>query len=128
MGKTTLEFNCRPGYLDYAKEYFEFFNLANNHSDNSGRSKLEETRQALDRQQIQYFGDPDSTYIDDICEVVGLPVKVYLSDQFSYIKGHLPVAMCGWHYFFRLPVVAEVEVLQRYSQLMPGFWFRAYGS
>ena len=71
-----LEFNCRQEYLGPAREYFEFFNLANNHSDNSGLEKLEETRQALSQAGFQHFGDPEPGNLEEICEVVGLPVRL----------------------------------------------------
>ena len=118
-----LEFNCRQEYLTPARSYFEFFNLANNHSDNSGRDKLEETRQALTQAGFQHFGDPEPGYLDNICEVVGLPVRLFDGDEVVSAEARLPVAFCAWHYFYRQPLPGEIEVIAQYAELMPVFAF-----
>ncbi len=127
-GHTLLEFNCRPEFLPYAKKYFEFFNLSNNHSDNSGRDKLEETRQTLNEAGIQYFGDPDPSYKNHNCEVVALPVKLWSKPKNVFETAHLPVAFCAWHYFYRLPAPGEIEVIEEYAQVMPVFAFLHMGA
>ena len=127
LGEITFEFNCLPEFLPYAKEYFQFFNLANNHSDNSGRVKLEDTRRLLEAVGIQHFGDPDPDNNDLSCEVVALPVRVKDSAG-SENPAEIPVAFCAWHYFHRLPLEGEIEVLKEYAELMPVFAFLHMGA
>ena len=123
-GDHRLEFNCRQEYLEPARKYFEFFNLANNHSDNSGRDKLEETRQALSQAQFQHFGDPDPSYTDNACEVVGLPIRLLSKSETEPVTtGRLPVAFCAWHYFYRKPLPGEIELMKEYAKIMPVFSF-----
>ena len=98
-GRTLLEFNCLPEFLPPATKYFEFFNLSNNHSDNSGREKLEETRQILGEAGIQHFGDSDPSYRDHNCEIVALPIKLFSKPSGDFETARLPVAFCAWHYF-----------------------------
>lgn len=127
-GQTLLEFNCRPEFLPQARKYFEFFNLSNNHSDNSGRDKLEETRQNLAASKVQYFGDPDPSYTDHNCEVVALPVKLWSKPKNTFEEARLPVAFCAWHYFYRLPTPGEIEAMSDYAQVMPVFAFLHMGA
>ena len=127
LGSTLLEFNCRPEFLPFAAEYFQFFNLANNHSGNSGREALEETREALEEAGIQHFGDPEPDLTDRICEVVALPVRIQLSDGTSEQAG-LPVAFCAGHYVFRLPRGEEMKVIEEYAAVMPVFVFLHMGA
>ena len=127
LGETTLEFNCLPEFLPYAKEYFQFFNLANNHSDNSGQVKLEDTRRLLAAVGIQHFGDPEPGNEDLSCEVVALPIRVQDSAG-ADVPANLPVAFCAWHYFYRLPLAGEIEVMAEYAELMPVFAFLHMGA
>ncbi|MCY4010849.1 MAG: CapA family protein [Candidatus Saccharibacteria bacterium] len=127
LGHTLLEFNCLPEFLPYAQKYFQFFNLANNHSDNSGSAKLEATRRLLKAVNIQPFGDPDPGQNQHACQVVSLPIKLWQTeDQFEEAK--MPVAFCAWHYFYRLPLAGEIEILKQYAELMPVFAFLHMGA
>ena len=125
-GYQTFEFNCLPGYLEHAKKYFKFYNLANNHSDNSGQEKLEETRRRLAEAGVQAFGDPNPDNRDAACEVVSLPVRLVGGDGAQ--KANLPLAFCAWHYYHRLPQAGEIEVLKQYAEMMPVFAFVHMGA
>ncbi len=114
----TLSFNCSPSYLPEAAKWFTAFTLANNHTDNQGIDGFTETKQQLEKAGIQYFGHYDPRSIDDICEVIGLPVTV-TSDDESITSGNLPVALCGYHAVFRIPTPESVAVMQKYSKYMP---------
>ncbi|HZM63669.1 MAG TPA: CapA family protein, partial [Candidatus Saccharimonadales bacterium] len=127
---TVTAFNCRPEFLPEAAKYFTFFNLANNHTrDFNGQAALDETREHLKTSGIQYFGDFEPGKTDNICEVVGLPVKV-VSKQGgteSSTTATLPAAFCAWHYFFRLPQPGEIEAMKKYVEAMPTFAFMQAG-
>lgn len=118
----TLIFNCRPEYLPEAAKYFQFLNLANNHTDNRGSEGLAETREHLAKAGVQYFGNYDPSVADDACKVVSLPVQLKKDDGTS-TKASLLVAMCAWHYFYRKPLVGEMEVMKKYAEIMPVFAF-----
>ncbi len=124
-----LVFNCRPEFLGEAAKYFNLFDLANNHTDNQGGSVgLAETRKHLDETPgAQYFGSFDPSVANDVCEVISLPIRVQKSDA-TESKSGLPVAMCAWHYFYRLPLPGEIEVMQRYAKIMPVFAFVEMGT
>jgi poly-gamma-glutamate synthesis protein (capsule biosynthesis protein) len=115
---STLTFNCSPEYLSEAAKWFTAFTLANNHTDNQGIDGFNETRQQLDKHSIQYFGHYDPRELNDICEVISLPVTVTRDDK-TTVKGELPVAICGYHGVFRIPTDEAVAVMQKYSQYMP---------
>lgn len=115
-----LQFNCSPDFLPEAKKWFTAFSLANNHTDNQGADGFEETKEHLDEQGIQYFGHYDPNKLDDICEVVALPVTVQYGDD-STKKELLPVAICAYHGVFRIPSQAAVDEISRYSKMMPVF-------
>lgn len=127
LGIETFEFNCRPEFLSEAVKYFDILNLSNNHSDNSGRDKLDETREALTYTGIQHYGDPEPSRSDDACEVVGLSVDGIMNDG-STENSWLPVAFCAWHYFYRLPLPGEIEAMQKYAEVMPVFAFLHMGA
>ena len=114
----TLEFNCSPEYLSEATKWFTAFTLANNHTDNQQISGFEQTQEALDTNGIQYFGHYDPRALNDICDVISLPVMVTNNDK-SLFRGNLPVAMCGYHGVFRIPTADSVAVMQRYASYMP---------
>ncbi len=118
----TLMFNCRPEYLHEAAKYFNFFDLANNHTDNMQHEGLLSTRKYLDEANIQYFGNYDPAVSEDTCEVVGLPVKITQQDK-TVKKGTLPVAFCAWHYFYRTPKEGEIERMREYTKYLPVFAF-----
>ncbi len=114
----TLTFNCSPEYLSEAAKWFTAVTLANNHTDNQGIDGFTETKQQLKTAGIQYFGHYDPRVIDDVCEVISLPVSV-INDDKSVTKGNLPVAMCGYHGVFRIPTPESVAVMEKYSKYMP---------
>ena len=115
---STLTFNCSPDYLPEAAKWFTAFTLANNHTDNQGIDGFDETRTQLDANSIQYFGHYDPRALDDICEVISLPVTI-TKDNGTTQAGKLPVAMCGYHGVFRLPTEESAAVIQKYSPYMP---------
>ncbi len=114
----TLTFNCSPDYLPEATKWFTVVTLANNHTDNQGVDGFAETKQHLGENGIQYFGSYDPDVLDDICEVISLPVTVQKADS-SKTEGKLPVAMCGYHGVFKLPSQESIDVLGQYSPYMP---------
>jgi poly-gamma-glutamate synthesis protein (capsule biosynthesis protein) len=113
-----LQFNCSPNYLPEAARWFNIVTLANNHTDNQGVDGFEETKAQLEKNHIQYFGHYDPRVLDDVCEVVAMPVTITSDDQ-STTKGNLPVAMCGYHGVFRIPSPEAVAEMQNYSAYMP---------
>lgn len=114
----TLSFNCNPKYLPELAKWFTVVTLANNHTDNQGEAGLAETRKHLDENRIQYFGDPDPRQLNDICEIISLPATVTLENG-RIQKGKLPIAMCGYHWFIRLPEDEALAIMKQYSQYMP---------
>jgi poly-gamma-glutamate synthesis protein (capsule biosynthesis protein) len=115
---STLTFNCSPDYLPEAKKWFTAFTLANNHTDNQGIDGFTETKANLEKTGIQYFGHYDPRALDDICDVISLPVTVEKDDK-SKLEGSLPVAMCGYHAVFRIPTAESVAIMKEYSKYMP---------
>lgn len=116
--EASLSFNCDPNYLGEFAKWFDVVGLANNHTDNRGEDGFEETKQALDEHGIQYFGHYDPGELSDVCEVIKLPVKVKYSDQ-SEQKRNLPVAMCGYHFVFKLPSAESIAEITKYAEVMP---------
>lgn len=114
---STLTFNCSPDYLSEAAKWFTAFTLANNHTDNQGEAGFEETRQHLETNGIQYFGHYDYQNVDDACEVIGLPVTIKESNN-STKDGKLPIAICGYHGVFGVPVDEAVAEISNYSPYM----------
>jgi poly-gamma-glutamate synthesis protein (capsule biosynthesis protein) len=114
----TLTFNCSPNYLPEAAKWFTAFTLANTHTDNQGIDGFAETKANLEKYGIQYFGHYDPRVIDDICEVIALPVTITKNDG-SKVDGNLPVAMCGYHAVFRIPTQEAVDVMKEYAKYMP---------
>jgi len=115
---STLTFNCSPDYLPEAAKWFTAFTLANNHTDNQGIDGFNETRQQLDKFGIQYYGHYDPRVIEDICEVIAMPVTISKDDN-STAKGKLPVALCGFHAVFRIPTPEAVAEMGKYGKYMP---------
>jgi poly-gamma-glutamate synthesis protein (capsule biosynthesis protein) len=113
-----LQFNCDPNYLPEASKWFTAFTLANNHTDNQGVDGFAETKQQLQKNGIQYFGNYDPTVIDDACEVISLPVTVTESNK-TVQKGKLPVAICAYHGVFQIPPAESVAQIAKYSKYMP---------
>lgn len=114
----TLSFNCSPNYLPELKKWFNIVTLANNHTDNQGAEGFDETRHNLDSANIQYFGHYDPRIIEDVCDVVSMPVDVFYDDR-SKKKGNIPVAMCGWNGVFRIPPNDSAEIMQKFANFMP---------
>lgn len=123
----TLVFNCRPGFVEPIVQYFEIINLANNHSSDQGQAAFVETQKRLEEAGSQVFGHYDSSENDDVCQVIGLPVRVQQANG-TETSERLPVAFCGWHYFTRDPVQEELAVMDRYAELMPVFAFTHAGA
>ncbi len=121
-----LVFNCRPEFLPEAAKNFTIFNLSNNHSDNLGPEGLEETRTKLHEAGIQVYGHYEPGNTAEACEVIGLAVRVRHDDQ-TETSETLPVAFCAWHYFYRLPLPGELEVMRAYAERMPVFAFAHMG-
>ena len=114
---STLAFNCSPDYLPEAAKWFTAFTLANNHTDNQGVAGFEETRQHLEENGIQYFGHYDYQNVDDVCEVISLPVTIIQSDE-STRNGKLPITICGYHGVFGIPVDEAAAEISKYSDYM----------
>jgi len=114
---STLNFNCSPNYLPEAAKWFTAFTLANNHTDNQGADGFLETREHLEQNGIQYFGHYDYKNVDDVCEVISLPVTITESDS-STKSGNLPVAICGYHGVFGIPTTEAVAQIGKYSPYM----------
>lgn len=117
--EATLTFNCDPAYLPEAAKWFTVFSNANNHSDNQGaQAGLDATRANLEKNHLQYFGHFNPEKLEDVCEVIAMPVKVTMSDG-SVQSGALPMAYCGFHGVFRIPSQESLSQMERYSQYMP---------
>lgn len=114
----TLSFNCSPDYLTEAAKWFTGFTLANNHTDNRGAEGFAETQAHLEERGIQYFGHYDPNDLENICDVIALPVTVTNDDK-STNDAALPVAMCGYNLVFGLPSEASLAVMEKYSEVMP---------
>jgi len=114
----TLSFNCSPNYLPEAAKWFTAVSLANNHTDNRGAAGFIETRQHLNENNIQYFGHYDPEALDDVCEVIALPVTVSYDDNTTKHQ-KVPVALCGYHGVFKIPSAASIAQIKKYAQLMP---------
>jgi len=124
-----LIFNCRPEFLAEAAKYFDFFNLANNHTHDLGETGFEETKKNLEANGITPYGNFEPGELGDICKVVPMPVRVIseLDGKESAADASLPVALCAWHYFFRLPLEGEIETMKQYADVMPVFAFLQAG-
>lgn len=113
----TLSFNCSPEYLDEASKWFSILSLANNHTDNQGLAGFEETKKHLEEHSIQYFGHYDPRAIDDICDVISVPVTAMYADGVQ--DKSLPIAFCGYHGVFRIPTDESMAIMKKYSEYMP---------
>lgn len=114
--EATLTFNCRPEFLDEAAKWFDVFSLATNHTDNmGGQAGLDETRVQLEEHGIQYYGHYENSVVDELCEIIALPVKInYIPASSS--PAEFPVALCGYHNVFKLPTANELDVIKKYSK------------
>ena len=116
-----------PAYLGEFAKWFDIVTLANNHTDNMGADGFLETQQSLGDNKIQYFGHYDPSELDEVCEVVSLPVKIHYDDK-SEREGLLPVAMCGYHGVFKLPSAEAVALISKYAEKMPVIVFPHAGA
>lgn len=114
--EATLKFDCSPEYLKEAKKWFTAVSLGNNHTDNQGVAGFAETKQHLDENSIQYFGSYSAEDVDNICDVISLPVHVTLSDGTAK-EGKLPLVWCGYDGVFRTPSAQSVAVVAKYGSL-----------
>jgi hypothetical protein len=116
---STLNFTCLPGYMPEAAKYFDVFTLANNHIDNMQQIKgFENTRKVLDTNDIQYFGHYNNAIKTDICEVVSVEASAKYTDN-TIEKVKIPVAYCGFHDVFKLPLQEEIDVITEYAKYFP---------
>lgn len=122
-----LVFNCRPEWLPEFKKYFNFVNLANNHSGDLGEEIFQETQNHMTKAKVQIVGNYDPGVTEDVCEVMALPVKLKMPDG-SKQSGKLPVTFCAWHYFMRDPRAGEIELAKQYSDVMPVFGLMHVGA
>lgn len=120
-------FNCRPEWLPTLAKYFQIVNLAGNHTHDMGTEGFPETVEHLQKAGIQAIGNYTPRAKDDICEVVSLPVRLKKKNG-QEDKGTLPIAFCTWHYFSFDPEPGEIEVIERYSRIMPVFAFMHAGT
>lgn len=116
--EATLSFNCSPDYLPEAAKWFTAVSLANNHTDNRGVEGFTETKQQLDKNSIQYFGNYNPEVLEDVCDVMSYPVTVHYDDG-SIKKQKLPVALCGYHGVFKIPSQQSLAQMEKYSKYMP---------
>jgi Bacterial capsule synthesis protein PGA_cap len=115
----TLNFSCLPGYIPEAAKYFDVFTLANNHIDNMQQIKgFENTRKVLEANQIQYFGHYDNAVKSDLCEVVSVKSNGKYSDNTTE-KVKIPIAYCGFHNVFKLPLQDEIDTITEYAKYFP---------
>lgn len=114
--EATLTFDCSPAYLPEAAKWFSAVSLANNHTDNQGgQAGLIETKQHLDANGIQYFGAYEPEDLDNICNILSLPVRVSMSDG-EIKSGKLPIVWCGYHGVFKIPSQQSIDVIKRYTE------------
>jgi hypothetical protein len=114
-----LKFSCPVEYTSEAAKWFNAFTLANNHTDNMEEvNGLDQTRENLEKNKIQYFGSFDNSRKKDICEIISLPAK-FEYNQGETKKMTFPIALCGYHNVFKLPKEDELAVIAEYSKYFP---------
>ncbi len=119
-------FNCPPEFIPELKKYITIANVANNHTRDQGDEGFSETVRHLEEGGIQTVGHWDPREIDDICEVISLPVRLQKDDG-KEEQGTLPMAFCAWHYFQKDPAPGEIEEAAKYAEIMPVFAFMQVG-
>ncbi len=118
---TLLRFNCPVEFLPELVKWFDVVSLSNNHTDNvNGNIGLLETRDNLEANDIQYFGHYDNSVVDDICEIVAVEAVLHFSDN-TLEMTKLPLAMCGLHGVFKVPLDSEIAEINPYGELLPTF-------
>lgn len=115
---TLLLFNCDPDYLPEAAKWFTAFSLGNNHTDNMGADGFATTKQYLEKSDVQYFGHYDYRNTTEICAPVILPMRTIFSDG-SEQTINMPIGLCGIHGVFGIPTEAALQVVAKYSKIMP---------
>lgn len=115
---SNLSFNCSPKYLPEAAKWFTAVTLANNHTDNQGEAGFNETKEQLETAGIQYVGHYDPAVLDDVCEIISLPVSI-VNDDKTTTPGKLPLASCAYHAVFKLPTVEAIAKISEYSPYLP---------
>jgi Bacterial capsule synthesis protein PGA_cap len=113
----TLQFSCPPQFLKEAGKYFDYFDLANNHSGDQGVAGYEMTKKNVADAGLKSYGSFDPGALNDTCSVTPLAVRV------ANAPAHIPVALCAWHYFYRTPLEGELEVMKQYQEKLPVFAF-----
>jgi len=114
----TLSFNCSPTYLPEAAKWFTAFTLANNHTDNQGPEGFAETKQHLQENNIQYFGNYDPYVADDACEVLAIPATVVMttvvrrSRRFHWLSARI-MASLKFHQLIRLLKLTNTPLIFR---------------
>lgn len=121
-----LIFNCRPEWLPTLTKYFKFFDLANNHTGDMGAEGIAETKKHLNDAGVQFVGNYRPSVLEDNCEVMGLPVRIKMTDK-KEVKATLPWAFCAYHYFSFQPGPGEIEQISKYAEFMPVFSFMEAG-
>ncbi len=110
-----IQFNCRPEYLTSLAKWFDVMSMANNHSDNvRGEEGLLETRQNLEKHEVQYFGNFDPAVLKDLCEVVTVKATIVMTDETSK-DAELPIAMCGFHGVFKWFTAEQLAQIEPYA-------------
>ncbi len=112
-----LRFNCRPEYLPELSRWFTAASQANNHTmNNGGEWGLDQTRQNLEKNGIQYFGNYNMDKLNDICEVIAMPATTTYNKK----PVRIPVALCGYMYVVdTMPSQAQLDVMTAYAKVMP---------
>lgn len=124
---SNLLFNCHVKWLPEVSKHFSIVSLTNNHSGDLGAEAFLTTQKNLNAAGIQTYGNNDSSVEKDVCEVIALPVRVQNPDE-TETEGKLPIAFCSWHYFFRSPEPGEMEIMEKFVNVMPVFGFMHAGA
>lgn len=114
----TLIFNCDPEFVTEFAKWFDIVTLANNHTDNMGANGFAETKERLAAAGIQHFGHYDPEKLDELCEVISIPVRVTYSGDATK-EAALPIAMCGHHGVFKIPSKKSINVISQYAPYLP---------
>ncbi len=123
---SSLLFNCHKKWLPEVVKHFKVVSLASNHTNDLGEDGYQETQKNLNEAGIQTYGSYDPSVAEDACEVIGLPVRVKMPDG-REDPSTLPIAFCSWMYFGREPRAGEMEVMEKFAEIMPVFGFQHTG-
>ena len=117
--KKLLKFSCKPDYLSIARQYFDVFSLANNHTNNMEEVQgFAQTKSYLDSHGFQYFGTFDNARTTELCEIVSVTADAV--DGMGSIRENpqissFPIALCGYHNVMGLPLQSEIDIISHYS-------------